>query len=139
MDPAEKLLMTISESQTQTASDDKKPLEKEFDTYAALPRPSERGKVNVLKWWKAHEHNLPLLAALAKVFCCIPASSALSERVFSGAGNIVTAQRYNLDPKSIEMLTFCQQNWSKLRRHRYTNLNEILINFLSKLLWGMMI
>ena len=118
MDPAEKLFLTLGGSQTSTPPDNKNPLEKEFETYSALPCPSERGKVNVLQWWKNHERHLPLLAGMAKAVCCVPASSALSERVFSGAGNIVTAQRYNLDPNTTEMLTFCQQNWSRLQQHR---------------------
>ena len=118
MDPAEKLFLTLGGSQTSTPPDNKNPLEKEFETYSALPCPSERGKVNVLQWQKNHERHLPLLAGMAKAVCCVPASSAPSERVFSGAGNIVTAQRYNLDPNTTEMLTFCQQNWSRLQQHR---------------------
>jgi hypothetical protein len=35
--------------------------------------------------------------------------------MFSAAGNIVTANHYNLDPKTTQMLLFCQQNWRSLK------------------------
>lgn len=46
---------------------------------------------DVLQWWKK-QMDLPLLSALAKSYLSIPATSVPSERVFSTAGDIVTAQ-----------------------------------------------
>jgi hypothetical protein len=41
---------------------------------------------NPLQWWKVKQHQFPLLAALAKKYLGVPATSAPSERVFSTAG-----------------------------------------------------
>ena len=57
---------------------------------------------NVLQWWKQHEHVLPLLARLARRVLAIPASSAKSERVFSSAGNAVTAKRNRTAPNKVQ-------------------------------------
>ncbi|KAK3086390.1 hypothetical protein FSP39_017761 [Pinctada imbricata] len=46
-----------------------------------------------LKWWKEHNFQYPLLAKMAKYYLGIPATSVPSERVFSAAGEIVSAQR----------------------------------------------
>lgn len=44
-----------------------------------------------LSWWKANEQVYPSRAKLAKRYLCIPGSSISAERVFSTAGDIVTA------------------------------------------------
>ncbi|XP_063073815.1 uncharacterized protein LOC134464274 [Engraulis encrasicolus] len=51
---------------------------------------------DVLQWWKK-QVDLPLLSSLAKDYLSIPATSVSSERVFSSAGNIVTAQLCDSD------------------------------------------
>ena len=60
---------------------------------------------NVLQWWKQHENVLPLLARLARRVLVIPASSAKSERVFSSAGNAVTAKRNRTAPNKVQSKT----------------------------------
>jgi len=44
---------------------------------------------DVLEYWKGHQHVMPMLARLASEIFAIPATSAPSERVFSGTGLIV--------------------------------------------------
>ena len=63
-----------------------------------------------LHWWRYHETAFPLLAKLAKHYLCIPGTSVAAERVFSTAGDIVTAQRSNLTPEHIDQLIFLQNN-----------------------------
>uniref|UniRef100_A0AAY5L481 HAT C-terminal dimerisation domain-containing protein n=1 Tax=Esox lucius TaxID=8010 RepID=A0AAY5L481_ESOLU len=63
-----------------------------------------------LIWWRCHETVFPLLAKLAKRYLCIPGTSVASERVFSTAGDIITAQRSMLTPEHVDQLLFLQNN-----------------------------
>ncbi|XP_067648865.1 E3 SUMO-protein ligase ZBED1-like [Haliotis asinina] len=56
---------------------------------------------NPLDWWKFHEHLYPMLSQFAKSILCIPVTSVPSERVFSAAGDIVTARRANISWKHV--------------------------------------
>ncbi|KAK0141191.1 Zinc finger BED domain-containing protein 1 [Merluccius polli] len=66
---------------------------------------------NPLTWWRVHAR-YPLLARQAKRYLCIPGTSVPSERVFSTAGDIVTAQRSCLTPQHVNQLLFLQKNLS---------------------------
>ncbi|KAI7789400.1 putative zinc finger BED domain-containing protein 1-like [Triplophysa rosa] len=46
-----------------------------------------------LKWWHIHEAIFPLLAKLAQKYLSIRGTSVSAERVFSTAGNVITAKR----------------------------------------------
>ena len=63
-----------------------------------------------LKWWKEMAFNYSILSKLAKHCLCVPATSVASERVFSTAGDIVTAQRACLSGDNINMLIFLTKN-----------------------------
>lgn len=65
---------------------------------------------SALDWWRENQGKFPLLAMLAKIYLCIPGTSVPSERVFSTAGDIVTAQRANLKSKHVDMLIFLKRN-----------------------------
>ncbi|XP_072140743.1 E3 SUMO-protein ligase ZBED1-like [Dermacentor andersoni] len=80
----------------------------QFDAY--LSEPQLGHNMDALKWWKDNEPKFPLVAELAKKYMCIPASSASSERVFSTAGNIITAKRSCLLPENVSSLVFLYQN-----------------------------
>lgn len=68
---------------------------------------------DVLEWWKFNQRDLPLLATLAKRYLSIPATSVASERVFSTAGDVVTAQRSLLEPEHVDQLIFMKKNLKK--------------------------
>lgn len=53
---------------------------------------------NPLKWWKDNEHQYPNLSKLSKHYLAVQATSVANERVFSTAGDIVSAQRASLSP-----------------------------------------
>lgn len=82
----------------------------EVAKYLALPRPVEKVKVDILRWWKYHEKSLPLLSCVARGILAVPASSSSSERTLSTLGNIVNAERCSLEADTTRKLTFCQQN-----------------------------
>ena len=65
---------------------------------------------NPLSWWKIHEEVYPSLAKLAKRYLCVPGTSVSAERVFSTAGDIVTAQRSTLTSEHVDQLLFLSKN-----------------------------
>ena len=67
---------------------------------------------NPLNWWKEHSHKFPNLSAVVKRYLCTPATSVPSERVFSTAGDIVTAKRAQLKPVYVDKLIFLKKNWN---------------------------
>lgn len=75
-----------------------------------LSEPQLRFDLNPFEWWKAREEKYPVVAAIAKKYLSIPATSASSERCFSTAGNIVTSKRNCLNPENVNMLAFLYQN-----------------------------
>ena len=95
-------------------------VEKEIEDYRALPRLGMRehmgdgvqGKLtDPLNWWKNHVFDLPALSKIARMFLCIPATSAPSERVFSVAGLTITKLRASLDSDNASCLVFVRDNW----------------------------
>lgn len=64
---------------------------------------------NPLEWWKKHEIYYAILSHLAKLYFGISATSVPSERVFSSAGDLITAQRATLKPEYIDMTVSLQK------------------------------
>jgi hypothetical protein len=73
------------------------------------PLPITKG-ANPLNWWREHECEYPLLSQLAKRYLCVPGTSVPSERVFSTAGDIITAQRSTLTPEHLDQILFLNKN-----------------------------
>ena len=70
-----------------------------------------------LLWWKLNCHKCPLIAKAARIILCVPATSVPSERVFSTARDIVTAQRASLSPDNVDALIFLKKNmYVQIRR-----------------------
>ena len=65
---------------------------------------------NPLLWWKAKELKYPILSKLAKGYLCVPATPVASERVFSSAGDLVSAQRSCLHSEHVDELIFLTKN-----------------------------
>jgi hAT family C-terminal dimerisation region len=66
--------------------------------------------VNIYQYWKAKQYDFPIIARIAKDYLPIPATSALSEVVFSQGGDIVTKKRNRLTGESIRMIV-CLKEW----------------------------
>lgn len=69
-----------------------------------------------LQWWKEREARFPILSQMARVFLCIPASSAPAERVFSTGTLVVRDTRRRLDDERIAKLMFLKKNVALYRK-----------------------
>ena len=63
----------------------------------------------ILMWWKEHATRFPYLSQLARRYLAMPDTSASVERLFSVAGQIVTAKRANLHPSTVTLLVFLHE------------------------------
>ena len=71
-----------------------------------------------LCWWKENEHKYPVIAALAKLFLAIPASTAPSERVWSRAARLIsTIKRANLKEDVSSGMMFVRENLLILKKY----------------------
>jgi len=83
-------------------------IQREMDKYRCTPD-APLGS-SPFSWWKHHEVEFPLLSNIARSVLHIPATSVPSERVFSAAGDIVTATRNCLSSEIVDVLVFLKQN-----------------------------
>lgn len=67
-----------------------------------------------LLWWKDHAKIYPMIANVAQHDFAVQATSVSSERMFSGAGEIVSTRRSCLDPELVDALLFLNKNVDKL-------------------------
>ena len=66
-----------------------------------------------MNWWDFHSIDYPVLAKIAKDYLSIQASSAPSERLFSGAADVITDDRNRLSPDCARALV-CLKSWNLL-------------------------
>ena len=64
---------------------------------------------NPLVWWKQYAARFPCLAQVARRYLAMPATSAPVERLFSVAGQVVTATRNRLHPETVTLLVFLHE------------------------------
>ena len=84
----------------------------ELDSY--LNENCLKNDKDVIIWWEENKNKFPLLFQLSLKYLCIPATSCASERVFSKAGEIVSAKRSRIKPNHVNNLIFLNKNYSKL-------------------------
>jgi len=101
--------------------------ENEINDYLSLPQFSL--KTDPYKWWAGNQNRFPILSYLAKKYLSISATSTSSERLFSQAGNTMTAKRTQLKPKFFEKLLFLKKNHKVIGNifpsEIYNEINEI--------------
>ena len=66
---------------------------------------------DVLAWWKARKHTYNLLFLIMRCILCIPATSASSERCFSGAKLVLSDKRNRLGLDKVRHLVFLRNCW----------------------------
>ncbi|CAF1638254.1 unnamed protein product [Adineta ricciae] len=72
--------------------------------------------IDVLLFWKNHQHLFPILSLLAKEIFAIPASNTIVERLFSSSKNVVTEKRTRLGASKINELLFLRKNLNTLKQ-----------------------
>ena len=80
----------------------------EVSRYAKLR--SIKVKDDPLIWWVNHRDSFPTLTQLARKYLSIPATSVPSERLFSDAGNHISAKRTRLAPDLVNKILFLKRN-----------------------------
>jgi len=76
--------------------------------YLALLK--EVQECDLLEWWKAQVNIFPTLSRLAMKYLSIPATSVLSERLFSDAGLHLSACHTCLKPELLGSMLFLKRN-----------------------------
>ncbi|GES87581.1 zinc finger BED domain-containing protein 1-like [Rhizophagus clarus] len=94
--------------QTKESSTSSLAIADEITTYFLLP--VARENKNPLDWWKSKQEIFPVLSIIARKYLGIPATSVASERLFSDAGNHITAKRSLLDPALLGKMVFLKRN-----------------------------
>ena len=67
-------------------------------------------KHSCYEWWKRNSIHYTLLNRLAAKYLSCPGTSVPSERLFSKAGELVSAKRSRIKPKNVDMFLFLNQN-----------------------------
>ena len=70
-----------------------------------------------LKWWKDHESKYLVVAALAEIFLCIPASSAPSERIWSRTSLVLPCKRASMADDVASGMIFVKENVEILKKY----------------------
>ena len=123
-----KKVFQTTENITPIAEDD------EINTYFLLP--IVRENKNPLNWWKAKQEIFPILSIIARKYLGIPATSVASERLFSDAGNHITAKRTSLDPGLLGQMVFLKRNMQTMNHINVfpSDLDEEKSNFIEDFL-----
>ncbi|PIO31982.1 hypothetical protein AB205_0067260 [Aquarana catesbeiana] len=110
--PQKKLAMAELFGETFASKDNKTPVDiiKEEVASYLLKANSITVDSDPLTWWKSNECKYPHIATMARCYLAVPGSSVPSERVFSTAGDIVTATRSTLSPDNVDILVFLKKN-----------------------------
>lgn len=65
-------------------------------------------------WWLNKKDKYPILTKMARIHLAIPATSTPSERLFSDAGNLLSAKRTKINSELFKSIMFLKRNASKV-------------------------
>ena len=66
--------------------------------------------LSALHWWADKYDEYPTISQLARKYLAIPVSAAASERVWSLAGNVMTAKRVSMSPETLDDIIMVKCN-----------------------------
>ncbi|KAK3918442.1 E3 SUMO-protein ligase ZBED1 [Frankliniella fusca] len=75
--------------------------------------------LDIRMWWKERVDSYPRLAAMARKYLCVPATSTCSERLFSTGGNVVTDTSTCLGGDLSETLIFLSSNKAYIKKPQH--------------------
>ena len=75
----------------------------ELNRYKSIPQEVDEA-ADPLNWWRTHSASYPHLSKLTRQYLGIPATSVPVERLFSEAGELISAKRNSLKPENANML-----------------------------------
>ena len=81
------------------------------EVHAYLSTPASSVTNDILDFWRLNGKLWPNLMLVAQAVFSIPATSTPVERLFSSAGNIITAKRSAISPTLLDMLVFIHDNY----------------------------
>lgn len=67
-----------------------------------------------LNWWLNKKNKYPILAKMARIYLAVPATSTSSERLFSDAGNLLSAKRSKMNSELFQHIMFLKRNAIKV-------------------------
>lgn len=70
-------------------------------------------------WWLNKKDKYPILAKMARIYLAIPATSTPSERLFSDAGNLLSAKRSRMNSELFKRIMFLKRNAIKVNNSIY--------------------
>ncbi|KAF2903366.1 hypothetical protein ILUMI_02822 [Ignelater luminosus] len=71
---------------------------------------------DVLDFWRSKKATMPNLAQLARKVICVPATSALSKRVFLVAGLVLNSKRAQLSPDNANRIVFIHDDYEYVKQ-----------------------
>jgi hypothetical protein len=80
----------------------------EVNSYLSMPAALEAE--NPLDWWRVRAKIFPTLSQIARKYLEIPATSVLSERLFSHASNLISVKRTRMDTSLAGQTLFLKRN-----------------------------
>ena len=86
----------------------------EVDKYINFPivlHQMEEREFDVCRWWFINKEHFPTLFKLSNKYLAIPASSSTSERIFSVSKYLISAQRSNLLPSTVNNIMFLKSTY----------------------------
>jgi hypothetical protein len=89
--------------------------ESQFEYNRWFRQPPVPRETDPIIYWKAKQYDFPILAAMARDYLAIPATSAPSECVFSTGGDIITKKR-----NSVDLEIICNQYFPRFPLHSIT-------------------
>ncbi|KAK1376156.1 hypothetical protein POM88_032349 [Heracleum sosnowskyi] len=90
---------------------------------------------NILEFWKSQAPYYPIMAAMARDFLTVQASTVASESAFSFSGRVLNERRSSLSPQSLEVCICYKDHLDAERRQQDTESIEESLEEIEEEIW----